>query len=171
MCSSALANFFIEKAKSEGISLTNMKLQKLMFIGYGWVLALTEKDLTDNEGFGAWQHGPVLPSVYHQLKTYGGEPIQGYVLEYNEDDNEVIIPKISSQNSLFILNKVWGIYKDFSASALRNLTHQSDTPWQKAWAGSNGKGANICPNEVSSYYFKYIMELLKDEYSKSTAAA
>ena len=75
MCSSALANFFIEKSKKENIEISNLKLQKLMFIGYGWVLALIDKDLTDGEGFQAWQHGPVLPSVYHEMKRFGNNNI------------------------------------------------------------------------------------------------
>ncbi|WP_087869970.1 hypothetical protein [Bathymodiolus platifrons methanotrophic gill symbiont] len=54
MCSSALANFFIDKAKEECIIMSNLKLQKLMFIGYGWTLALIDKDLTETEGLAAW---------------------------------------------------------------------------------------------------------------------
>ena len=35
-----IANFFIGKAKEESEPLTQMKLMKLVYIGFGWVKAL-----------------------------------------------------------------------------------------------------------------------------------
>lgn len=159
MCSSALANFFIDKAKSENIAMTNLKLQKLMFIGFGWVYALTGKDTTDGEGFQAWQHGPVLPSIYHQMKRYGDAQINENASDYDSDENKIYIPSIQSEATLNILNKVWEIYKSFSAWSLRNLTHEKETPWDKVY--NHSKMFNQINNDdVETYYLEYIGELL-----------
>lgn len=161
MCSSALANFFIDKAKSEKVEMTNLKLQKLMFIGYGWVYALTNKDLTDGEGFQAWQHGPVLPSIYHQMKRYGDSSINEQATDYDSDENKIYIPTIKSEDSLNILGKVWDIYKSFSAWSLRNLTHEEETPWDKVY--SHNSLFTVIPNEsVKDYYLLYISNLIKE---------
>ena len=50
-----VANYFIDKAKAEGVSLTPMKLQKLIYMAHGWHLALYDKPLID-EQFQAWDY-------------------------------------------------------------------------------------------------------------------
>ncbi|TXL03311.1 hypothetical protein BMR07_15580 [Methylococcaceae bacterium CS1] len=162
MCSSALANFFINKAKEECIIMSNLKLQKLMFIGYGWTLALIDKDLTETEGFEAWQHGPVLPSIYHQMKCYGDTPITKPAMDYDSDENKVYIPIIQDKCVKEILEKVWGIYKSFSAWSLRNLTHETDSPWDSSFERKL-MFIHIPEEEVKKYYTKYITALLDED--------
>ncbi len=159
MCSQALANFFIEKSKEENIGISNMQLQKLMFIGYGWVLSLTGKDLTDGEGFEAWQHGPVLPSIYHEMKHFGDKSITMFATDYDVSDNIVYIPKIKTDQNKQILTKVWDTYKNFHAWSLRDLTHQDGTPWKEVYK-SGHKGVEIPSESVDTYYSQYLTELL-----------
>jgi len=162
MCSSALANFFISKSKSEKIPLSNLKLQKLMFIGYGWVYALTNKDMTEGEGFQAWQHGPVLPSIYHQMKHYGDAAIIESATDYDSEENTIYIPSIQNKITIDILEKVWNIYKSFSAWSLRDLTHETGSPWDKVYS-HNALFTAIDKQEVCTYYVNYITQLLKEE--------
>tara|TARA_B110000881_G_C18218780_1_gene337941 strand:+ start:39 stop:521 length:483 start_codon:yes stop_codon:yes gene_type:complete len=159
MCSQALANFFIEKANEEKINITNMQLQKLMFIGYGWTLSLTGNDLTDEEGFEAWQHGPVIPSIYHELKHHGDRSITNYATDYDLIDNIVYIPKIKTQQNKLILDKVWSTYKNFNAWSLRDLTHQNDTPWKQVYK-QGISNIKIDSTFVNQYYAKYLNDLL-----------
>jgi uncharacterized phage-associated protein len=159
MCSQALANFFIDKAKEDKIFVTNMQLQKLMFIGYGWVLSLTSNDLTDGEGFEAWKHGPVLPSIYHEMKHNGDKAISNYATDYDVSDNIVYVPRIKTDQSKQILTKVWDTYKKFNAWSLRDLTHEEGTPWKEVF--EPGKiGLKIDSKSVDRYYSEYLNELL-----------
>ncbi|EGR0063745.1 DUF4065 domain-containing protein [Vibrio vulnificus] len=159
MCSQALANFYIEKSREDQIPLTNMQLQKLVFIGFGWVYALTGRDLLDGENFEAWQHGPVLPSVYHEVKHNGDRPITDFTTDYDFTDNVVYIPKVKTEQTRQILGKVWETYKNFNAWSLRELTHQKDTPWANVY-DANKRGVVIPKEEIDKYYTKYLKDLL-----------
>lgn len=72
----AVANYLLDKARDDGELLTHMKLQKLVYIAHGWHLAVTGKPLL-SDPVEAWQFGPVIRSLYHDLKHFGHEPISG----------------------------------------------------------------------------------------------
>ena len=132
-----VANFFLEKAHEEGKPLTQLKLLKLVYIAYGWVAAIFDKKLFD-EDIQAWKHGPVVPSLYHEFKHYGSMPIEGFAVSVDLDNiDESEVPKIGNQagdaDIVYVLSLVWDIYKRFSASALRNKTHELGTPWSLTW--------------------------------------
>lgn len=40
-----VANFFLDRAEEEGFPLTQLKLMKLVYIAYGWHLAITGEAL------------------------------------------------------------------------------------------------------------------------------
>ncbi len=54
-----VANWFIERAAQEGEYLTQLKLQKLVYMAHGWNLALLGKPLI-SENIEAWKWGPVI---------------------------------------------------------------------------------------------------------------
>ena len=70
----AVANWFLQYAKSNDIIIDHMKLQKMIYFANGWALGVTGEPLID-ERFEAWQYGPVVPSIYHQFKAFGRRPI------------------------------------------------------------------------------------------------
>ncbi|TXL02454.1 hypothetical protein BMR08_18305, partial [Methylococcaceae bacterium CS2] len=61
-----------------------------------------------------------------------------------------------------ILEKVWGIYKSFSAWSLRNLTHETDSPWDSSFERKL-MFIHIPEEEVKKYYTKYITALLDED--------
>jgi len=113
-----VANFFIDKANDEGDLITQMKLMKLVYIGFGWVKALLDRDLFPDE-IEAWRHGPVIPALYHEFKHFGSRPITGHAIEFDLDSMETQIPRIENDDEKIklILEKVWNIYKRFSAKS------------------------------------------------------
>lgn len=128
----AVANFFLDLAKSKGVGLDPMKLQKLIYFSHGWDLALFDKPLVDEE-IQAWDYGPVIPSVYHEFKKFGASPITQYATDYDSAAQEVVVPRIPLQDeSVKLLLKVWEIYGGYTGIQLSNLTHLADTAWSKA---------------------------------------
>jgi uncharacterized phage-associated protein len=117
-----VANRFIKLAKRDGKPLTNMQLQKLVYIAHGWSLALLGrpliKDLVE-----AWQWGPVIPSLYHNLSKYGAGVIDQPIPTFSSS-------KLSpSEESL--IESVWNSYGPLSGPRLSAITHQSNTPWSR----------------------------------------
>ena len=54
----------------EADDISNLKLQKLLYYAQGAVLAITGSPLFDDD-IVAWEHGPVVPTVYHLYKHNG----------------------------------------------------------------------------------------------------
>jgi len=158
---SHIANFFLDKAEEEGARLTQMKLQKLVYIGYGWALALLNRRVFE-EQIEAWQHGPVIPSLYHEFKHFGSSPITNKAVEYNFDSEQIFChPKVdaSDEGLNFVLEKAWDTYKHFNAWALRNKTHEPNTPWAMIY-DPKVSGKVIPPDLIREYYRNEIESLL-----------
>ena len=116
---------------------TPMHVIKLAYLCHGWMLGIHRRGLI-NESVEAWRYGPVVPSVYHTYKAFGGEPIttaprdQGDLLD---NDQKALIEEVAQA------------YRDYTAWALSSITHQPGTPWHIVYRGGRGEGA-VIPNEV-----------------------
>lgn len=131
------ANFFLDEARDEDVPLTLMKLMKLVYIGYGWVQATLDESLFE-EPIEAWKQGPVIPSLYHEFKWFEDQPITTQSMQLEDSKSTkflgVAYPTISAseEDILYVLKYVWDVYGSFTASSLRDLTIEDDTPWYKA---------------------------------------
>lgn len=119
-----IANFFLKNYGSDN-DITPMKLVKLVYISHGWYLGITGNALID-ENPEAWKYGPVIPTVYHHFKNFGGLPIkiQDFIPNPDTELNEEI--------KLF-LKKIWDVYGQYSAIQLSAKTHKINTPWYISW--------------------------------------
>ena len=69
-----VARYFLAQSDDDaGDIISNLKLQKLLYYAQGVTLALTGKPLF-SDPIEAWQHGPVVPSVYRLYKVAAGHP-------------------------------------------------------------------------------------------------
>lgn len=122
-----LANYYIEKfGGDEGIS--HMKLQKLVYLAYGWWLSFYEKPLL-RETPEVWRYGPVFDSLYQTLRTKGREPINDRISPFFEFSGEKPALKESDTKTANLLDWVWERYGELDGIALSEITHQPDTPW------------------------------------------
>ena len=120
-----VARYFLAQCDPEaGDNLSNLKLQKLLYYAQGIYLALKGEPLF-NDPIEAWQHGPVVPSVYHSFKRFGSNAVE---LDDDVDFN------IFDEETQEILNEVFEVYGQFSAWKLRNLTHD-EPPWAETPQG------------------------------------
>jgi uncharacterized phage-associated protein len=118
-----VANYFlILMDREEGDSITHLKLQKLLYFAQGTSLALTD-NLLFNESLKAWNHGPVISSVYSFFKVFDKSAIPN-PSEMNFD--------IYDETTKHLIYKVYSVYGEHTASYLRNLSHKH-TSWQKAF--------------------------------------
>jgi uncharacterized phage-associated protein len=133
-----VARYFVAQVDEDaGDSLTNLKLQKLVYYAQGFHLALYDEPLFP-ERIEAWQHGPVVPDLYHALKQFGADPVR---LDW-EVDPDRYTPEVTG-----LMDEVYSVYGQFSAAQLRNITHQ-EPPWVQT---PNGE---VISHELMKDYFK-----------------
>lgn len=154
-----IANEFITLAKVHGQTLTPMKLQKLVYFAHGWCLALTEKPLISDR-VEAWQYGPVIPSIYHEFKSAGNNPIVCPAMEIRRQGMKFCQQPVSfddypdneeRQHAKEIVAKVFEIYGKYSAVRLSNATHLNGTPWQQVYH-EGVRGLKISNNVIKAYF-------------------
>ena len=157
----AVANFFIEKGKQDGINnMSPLKIQKLVYFGLGWCLALNNTDIIGGEDVQAWNYGPVIPSLYFSLRHYGKdtvkEPIPGWFGEIDEEGNEIAPAspaKIPEEDKAILktLNAVWKSYKDRTPQQLVEITHRHNTPWKMHFKGGL-RNVEIPKDTIKAFY-------------------
>ena len=139
----AVANALIRIARQEGRPLTNMQVQKHVFLAQGFCLGLLGRPIYYNDTH-AWQWGPVVAKLYKPLQKYGSGIVSA---EIPTDPADELDP---SSEEYRILQAVWNAYKGYSGGQLSELTHREGTPWSKAW---NSQKFSVIPQEwIQAYY-------------------
>jgi uncharacterized phage-associated protein len=141
-----IANYFLNKASREGRALTPMQLIKLVYIAHGWYLGYFNKPLI-NEPVEAWKFGPVIRTLYHQVKKYGA----GAVTDLLPTASMFGATDKIDADASDLLDRVWEAYARFSGVQLSKMTHQPGTPWDKAWK-DGGVDAPLQDSEIAAHY-------------------
>lgn len=133
-----VAKYFLFKAgqDEEGL-ITNLKLQKLLYYAQGYHLAFFDTPLFE-DAIEKWTHGPVVPLVYQVYKGSGNGPIDCPIDFKNKE---------FSDDSIELLEEIYQVYGQFSASALRNISH-IEPPW------INAEDAGIISQDSLKDFFK-----------------
>lgn len=127
-----LSNNILLRAKREGIKVTPMKLQKLLY--YVCVKFVQETGTTPiSEQFEVWQYGPVAPSVYSEFKPYGASPIKQFAK--NARGEAKVVDEDANPLLADCINYVWSRYKNYSGIELSRKTHQKGSGWYAAYQG------------------------------------
>jgi uncharacterized phage-associated protein len=155
----AVANEFLKLAKRDGKSLSPMQLIKLVYFAHGWHIALAGKPLL-NERVEAWKFGPVIPTLYHEFKRFGNEPITAFAQESGYRlvgsaiklyANNVELEGDGAAFAKQLIEKVWQRYGKLTAIQLSNLTHTPDSPWSRT-EGRDVKGTDISDVVIGDYF-------------------
>jgi len=143
-----IAKFFLSLTDPEDNDVSNLKLQKLCYYAQGLCTAMRGVPLFGDR-IEAWDHGPVVPSLYHQYKQHGSQPIP-VVTDFNRKE----LADVDRQ----ALSDIYDYYAQFSAWRLRNMTHD-EAPWADA-----SKRAN---REISvTALVEYFSQQVDDNYAR-----
>lgn len=125
-----LCNNILFRGKQDGIQVTPMKLQKLMYYVCRDYVKVTGQ-MPISEEFEVWQYGPVLPSVYAEFKTFGSKPITAYAKDASGRSYKVS----EGENPILaeVLDVVWAKHKRKSGVQLSEMTHGSGSGWVTAF--------------------------------------
>lgn len=154
-----VANYFLDLAGKEGVELSPLQIQKLVYIAHGWHLAIYEEPLVDDEYAEAWEYGPVFPSLYYEFKEFGADPIKRFAVEAYYIDFlkkwETSTPSIKKNDieTQEFLNHIWKLHKELTGGQLINLTHKEGSPWKQTRdRSSNIRNADIDNETIENYY-------------------
>lgn len=123
-----------------GDSISNLKLQKLLYYMQGFHLAFFGTPLF-NEEVQAWAYGPVVPVVYNEFRKYKGQTI-------NPEKFTDTLELQPEEQTVF--DNVYNEYSQYSAIGLMNLTHE-DGPWK-----SHEIGDVITCEEMRAFFLTQI---------------
>ncbi len=157
--SSEVANEFIRRALADRRPLTQMQLQKLVYIAHGWNLAINGMPLTIDRPQ-AWEYGPVYRDLYRSLSRYGRNPVSQEIangdttLGAYDVGPEADAPALAtfSDEEQAVIDRVYSSYSKYHAYQLSALTHREGTPWTQIYSDGNGKFSEI-PNEMIREHF------------------
>jgi len=153
----AVANEFLRLAAEEGRVLTNMQVQKLVFLAHGYHLAILGQPLYSHATY-AWPFGPVVRTLYEQLRQYGN----GEVTAALPTKDQVAADSVAAD----IIAGVWEGYGDRTGSQLSALSHKKGSPWRQTW--EKDKFGVILPDTIAAYY-KSLFEGGADEIRRAAA--
>jgi len=134
-----IAKYIIKHEHDAGRQISNLRLQKLLYFAQAKFLIETGKPCF-SDPIMAWEFGPVVTSVYHEYKIFGGLDIfiTPACIELDKDTRERI------DNLLEFCVKI-PTYK------LVDITH-SQAPWQNA--RNNITSSEITIDSIKQYFQK-----------------
>ena len=121
-----VAKYLLGLSVEDDDTISNLKLQKLLYYCQGYYIALTEgKEVLFNDEIQAWLYGPVFPEVYGYYK----ESNKNYSLPRPDESEFLEINKKLTLDQKKIIMSVYNRFKELSGEDLVYLTHQED-PWK-----------------------------------------
>src|SRR5438067_244245 len=83
----AIANFILDYCDRQSRPITHMALQKIVYFCHVWSLIELHRPLIKHK-FEAWEHGPVLPYLYRDFRSFERLPIKGRAKQIDPADGE-----------------------------------------------------------------------------------
>jgi len=147
----AVTNYILGKLRKHGIyDITNLKLQKLLYIAYGLHLCIYGENLFESE-IQAWKLGPAVPDVYKEFKGFGNTPITTRCGIDMEGDGDVTFPDFPTDFPEFknfnAMMMACVIHCNKKASTLVKITHKDGTAW-KHYESQIKNGGRFIPMEI-----------------------
>ena len=157
----SFANLLLDWAEQATISVSPMKLQKLLYYCHADFLIVTGSPLLQQE-FEAWEYGPVIPSLFHEFKAHGSEPINSRAFRFDPVScrREQAPPcKLGPYES--VIRASFGIYAKHSASALSNMSHSESGPWAETlrrFTNGSPRGRSIENRVIFEYHRRQVAQ-------------
>jgi len=118
-------------------SITNLELQKILYIAQMAHLGDTESPLVD-EAFQAWDFGPVLPRVYSRASAFGNGAVRN-VFNWER-------PVEQNTSEYATLQQAAKATEGLSAGKLVSITHWEKGAWAKCY--KPGVRGIVIPNAL-----------------------
>lgn len=120
-----VAFYIINYCHNCGISITNLKLQKLLYFCEASYLIHTKgKNSCFEQHIVAWPYGPVVTGIYFKYSNYKSNEIT---------DNTTLDKKLINEN---VIKTTLDVFAPYDAYVLADITH-AERPWNDAYKNGN----------------------------------
>lgn len=156
-----VASYILVLASRADMPVCNMKLQKLLYYCQGFSLGIRNSVLYEHR-ISAWDHGPVVESVYHQFKQFGKNQ-----LPIPQDFDDSVFDNIQKD----IIRSVVCNFGRKSAWELREMTHNEPTWLAHSLPDEKGDLCEITVEEMYDYFSSPLsIESYYHDFKKSAAS-
>lgn len=115
--------------------VSNLEIQKILYLAQMFHLGQHEIPLL-NEGFEAWDYGPVVPVVYGRVRGFGSAPVRNV---FNG-----VAPVQAGTPEYDILAEAERVTRDISPGQLVKITHLPNGAWANNYVA--GRRHTAIPN-------------------------
>lgn len=136
--------------------LTNLRINKLLYFIHGWALTSRPEGFVRNH-FIAWNHGPIVRSVFDTFKIFGNgritEPAR--YLDYASGEDRIVPYNDIFEADAEIIMRIFSNYDQYATYQLVEMSHESGGPWDvvfKEWSKKRRLNPRI-PNSLIREHF------------------
>ncbi|WP_297522995.1 type II toxin-antitoxin system antitoxin SocA domain-containing protein [uncultured Clostridium sp.] len=151
-----VARYIINYSDEKSITITNLKLQKLLYYIQAAFLVDKKESTCFDEDIINWEYGPVVAEVYNEFRAYGRDILpkqETYTTIYfDEISHNIKMDEKVFDNSIIvaydkdIIERIIHKYASLSAFELVQKTHK-ELPWKESIRNS------IIQNKKIKEYF------------------
>lgn len=128
----------------KSFSMTQLRLQKLLYLAQGFYLGKHNKELF-SDNLIAWKYGPVSVAIYRKYLKYGSDKIC--------EDESFDVNKCFNNEEIDFLYKFFIQYVTTATSKLVTIAHAPNSPWN-----NTNQGGEIDKTEMQCYFKKQKLE-------------
>lgn len=151
-----VGNAILDVAQQEGLWLSNLPFNKIIYFAHVWYLSLHSRPLIDSP-FEAWQFGPVHPQIYRQMKRYGDQPITSRLTRIDLSTGQDLPFEVALTTcEMEHVEKITRFYGVKSASWLVDSVHEPGSPWDQVWsaAATRPVPGMVIPDDLSESFYR-----------------
>lgn len=153
----SICDYIISKGNECGDPVNHLKLQKILFISYGWYLTKHNKKLFDDK-IEASEFGIIINSVYNKYIDYSYKQIT------NLESKIQPISEICK-----FIDSVWSMYGKYSSFTLTNYTHVKNSPFniiKNSFGGYVPKNFIVEDGLIREFFLREQERIGKEELNK-----
>ena len=141
--------------ESSGWSLSNLEMQKLLYLSHMIHLGTKDKPLVGGH-FEAWDLGPVHPVLYHKAKVFGARPVHNIFRSVSDPEDGA---------ECATLNDTMDELSRLTGPQLVSITHWDRGAWARNYVP--GERGIIIPDSDIKNEYQLRMEELEVQKSHS----
>lgn len=116
---------------------TNLELQKILYIAHMVHLGRNDGVPLINTHFEAWDYGPVVPYLYHEIKFFGSEPVKDIFFSSHV---------VQDGTEAEAIEETCEMVSDLTSGRLVAITHWEKGAWAEVY--QSGVRNSIIPDDL-----------------------